>query len=219
MYRFNIDIFLVVSLRNSILIWHRKLKTILSKYNIFASFPPVTDETIHRNQLIATRLFIVVFLSSLISITIFNLLIPIPIRMPVNTPTFQEYLDLHAQYNETLECPCSHISVNYADFIYLNASLHQICSSVYVSSNWSRLIFSSIDSRYMKNPYDFRWTAPHMFQLLASFCQLAKENIENGFLLFSSQQIISNSVIEFKVFAEKIDSAARLYSVNVERYL
>jgi hypothetical protein len=71
----------------------------------------------------------------------------------------------------------------------------------------------------MKNPYDFRWTAPHMFQLLASFCQLAKENIENGFLLFSSQQIISNSVIEFKVFAEKIDSAAKLYSENVERYL
>jgi hypothetical protein len=185
------------------------VKRILSNYNIFSSFPPAADINIHRNQIIATRLFIFVF----------NLLMPISTPVIVNSPTYNEYLDLYDKYEQSLECPCSSIAVPYSSFMEINISFHQICSSVYVGSVWPRIIYSSISWQLVKSPFDFRTIGPQIFQIIASFCQLANDSIKNGLISYSSQQLISNNIIQKNIFSRQTNASLDLFLKTMKRYL
>jgi hypothetical protein len=144
---------------------------------------------------------------------------PISTPVVVNSPTYNEYLDLYDKYEQSLECPCSSIAVPYSSFMEINISFHQICSSVYVGSVWPRIIYSSISWQLVKSPFDFRTIGPQVFQIIASFCQLANDSINNGLILYSSQQLISNNIIQKNIFSQKKNASLNLFLKTMERYL
>jgi hypothetical protein len=195
------------------------VKKMLSNYNLFPTFPPTENASIYRNQIIATRLFIVVFTMALISIAIFNLSVPILTTIPVHSPTYKEYLGFYNQYEQNLECSCTSIAVPYSNFMEINYSFHQICSSVYVGSIWPHIIHAANQFSLEKYPMDFRTVGASIFQIIASFCQLANNTIYNELMAFKSQQLISNNIIQESIFSEQTNASFNLFVQSMERYL
>jgi hypothetical protein len=195
----------------------KEFKTILSKYNIFPTFPPTENKTIYRNQIIATRLFIIVFIIALISITFFNLLVPISTKVVVDSPTYTEYLHLYNQYEQNLACPCTSIAVSYSNFMEVNYSFHQICSSVYVGSVWPQIINAANYFNSEKYQTDFRMIGASIFQIIGSFCELANSTINDELIAFKSQELISYNFIQKSTFLQQTNGSFNLFVISMER--
>ena len=186
----------------------------LSTYNIFQTYPPTED----RNQIIATRLFIIVFTITLTFIASFNLLVTVPTTFTVISPIYDEYASLYDKHNSNLQCPCTSIAVSYSSFTLVNYSFHQICSSIYVGSIWQKLIANSLGNPDETLSVDFRILGPSIFQIIGSFCELANETISNELITFNSQQLISKNAIEQRIFSEQINASFNLFVQTTERY-
>ncbi|CAF1483070.1 unnamed protein product [Adineta ricciae] len=109
----------------------RKLRLYTVNFNIFSSIPPSDDQYELQTQRISTRLFIILLALSLIILILYTSLINGTQTVNVDSPTMARYLQLYSTYPQTLSCDCKQISINYAIFVHLNYSLHQICSSVF----------------------------------------------------------------------------------------
>jgi hypothetical protein len=198
-------------------VW-QNIRTILLNYNIFPSYPPTTDAKIRRSQYISTYLFIFVFSVSLVIISFYKILVTIPTTVVVDSPNYSEYLDLYDKYNQSLQCPCMRIAVPYSSYMEMNASLHQICSSVYVTPLWPLMIHKSIEL-LPATPTDFRRTGVYTFQIIASFCELANVSVNNDLFSFNAQAFVSNTVIERNLFLQKANGSVETFLTSAERYL
>ena len=114
----------------------RKFAQFVRNFNIFKSVPPSINEHDLKNERISTRLFIVLLIISLTILLLYNSLINIIQTNNIKKPTFEQYSQLYSLYQEVLTCPCTQILIDYEKFIRLDYTLHQVCSSVFVSQNW-----------------------------------------------------------------------------------
>lgn len=187
-------------------------------YNIFPSYPPTNDKHIYRKEIISTRLFIFTFIIALIFITSFNLLLTISTTITVDSPIFDEYLDLYDKYQRSLECPCTSIAVSYSSFTSVDYSFHEICSSVYVTSAWQEIIFRSLPTDYWIYSSDFRTIGASVFQIIGSFCELADKTTINQLVTFNSRELVSKNVITENIFSEKLNASFNLFVQTTERY-
>ncbi|CAF3872057.1 unnamed protein product, partial [Rotaria sp. Silwood1] len=56
------------------------------------------------------------------------------ISQTVASPTQEQYEKLLKQYSQTLQCPCTTISIPYEDFLRVASIYHQVCSSDFIQS-------------------------------------------------------------------------------------
>ncbi|CAF3311869.1 unnamed protein product, partial [Rotaria sp. Silwood2] len=137
----------------------RKTTNFYQNFNLFPSIPPSTNLFDLRIQRIATRLYILCLLLSTTTIIIYISLVKITNTVNVNKPSFKEYLRLHSIHSETLICPCTTISIDYKAFLHVEHTLHQVCTSIYVTNDWINYLSLSFDD-IPYDPPDFRWTVP-----------------------------------------------------------
>ena len=187
-----------------------RCKHYLTTLNIFPSVPTSTDEYELNRQRISTRLFLVIFIVSLIVLLFYNSVIMVQKTVKVETPSFTEYsdLNLNSAYNETLTCPCSKISITYGKFIQIEYTLHQVCSSIFVSQPWFKCL-SNIPGNLVQfglPPLDFRASGKISFQALRSFCELINSTILNNRIQFYSNQYVSAFVIPPQLLNFQIES-------------
>lgn len=194
----------------------QNLRTSLLNYNIFPSYPPTTDVKARRSQHISTHLFIFIFSASLILIAFFKIAVTIPTTVVADSPEYSEYLDLYNKYNQSLKCPCMAIAIPYSSFMEINASLHQICSSVYVTPLWPLIIRES--AAFINTlSTDFRRTGAFNFQIIASFCQLANVSVNNELFSFRSQEFVSNAVVDRILFLQQANASVKTFLTSAER--
>ncbi len=185
--------FVVTKISRKICELWRKLKEYFRNLNIFPSVPPSTEEYALQTQRISTRLFIIIFLASLAILLLYTALIKVRKIVTVKKPTFIEYAPLSSTYSQSLRCPCSKISINYGEFLHVDYTLHQVCSSIYVDEDWMKhLMVLDRDSYHWM---DFRWTGIHAFQALKSLCDLIKETISYRLIQFYSNQYVTLSIV------------------------
>ncbi|CAF1505214.1 unnamed protein product [Adineta steineri] len=84
----------------------------------------------------STRLYIVLFLTSLTIIIIYIGVQPQMLTKSFNEPNLNVYNRLLREHGDTLQCPCSSISSTYSQFIQIKPVFHQVCSSIFVSNAW-----------------------------------------------------------------------------------
>ncbi|CAF3732754.1 unnamed protein product [Rotaria sp. Silwood1] len=154
----------------------RKTKNFYQNFNLFPSIPSSTNPFDLRIQRISTRLFILCLLLSTTTIIVYISLVKITNTVNVNKPTVKEYLRLHSTHSETLICPCTTISIDYKAFLHTEHTLHQVCTSIYVTKDWINYLALSFDDEPY-DPPDFRWTGTNIFQTLSTFCALANRTI------------------------------------------
>ncbi|CAF1412367.1 unnamed protein product [Adineta steineri] len=176
----------------------QKLWSIVRDFNLFPSIPPSTDEYQLRNQRISTRIFTILLTLSLTILISYISFINVTKIIYINSPTILQYSQLYLTYPQTLECPCTDISIGYDKFIQVNYTLHQICTSTFITDDWISYLVNSVELVNF-NSDDFRWSGPSIFQALSAFCQLSNQTISNRLIQFYSSQYVSVSVTPLQV--------------------
>lgn len=191
-----------INLRLKLLNLIRKGKRAIWHFNLFESVPPSQDESILRQQRLSTSLFIILFVVFLIILTIYTSQVTALQSITINNPSYSLYMQLYTQYPNTLTCPCTRISVPYKNYVQLNASYHEVCTSSFVEDKWINLLLSSQITIFAST--EFRFTGPAFFQALASFCRLTQKLIENELNNFANTLFITADVMPEDLFMEQI---------------
>jgi len=79
-----------------------------------------------RNQIISTRLFILLFFSSLIGLVGYASLTLRLTNVQIENPSQSTFDKLYSLYSETLDCPCSQTSIQIDKFVDVYVSYHQV---------------------------------------------------------------------------------------------
>ena len=181
-----------------------KLKSFLYAFNIFPSIPLSTDPHQLRNERISTRLFIVLLVLSLYILLVFIALIDVSQTVYIDSPTITRYRQLYVSHSHTLTCACTQITITYDRFLRIQYTLHQVCTSAFVTNAWIDYLNTYSLSRVTYD--DFRWTGTTTFQGLSSLCELVNRTISVRLTQFYSSRYIGVSVTPFEVFQSEIYS-------------
>ena len=204
-----------LSTTESILVILKKLR----KLNLFASQTPVAEEE-HavRDQIISTRVFIILFTISLVVLTTYSSQVEVTGMVTIINPSLEQYDSLYARYSSRLVCPCRNISLPQGLFLLLHPTFHQICQSSFINPLWSNGLTSTNQTETMFSK-DFRQRGPAMFNTIASLCQLAIEAIENGLLDFRTMPFVSTELLSRNEVFHRGVALIDLFITATENYL
>ncbi|CAF3938909.1 unnamed protein product [Adineta steineri] len=134
-------------------------------------------------------------------------------------PTENQYKHFQQIYSNKSICPCSSITMTYANFITIQPYYHQVCSSDLVSARWIQYNTDTIQGVvYLYT--DYRINSELQFQQLAMFCQQAQQIVDNGIETFLQTQFISAQIDSQDLFESKIDLLiSNWQSIILNRYL
>ena len=186
----------------------RKLTRLLQNFNLFPSVPPTTDENQLRNQRISTRLFIFLLVLSLTILVMYTSLVTITKTATIPGSSFQRYLQFASRFSKTLTCPCTKISINYEKILRVTYNLHQVCTSDFVTENWTDYL--SLQSESVSN-FDCRATSVFTFQSLRILCQSVNTTITDSLNSFYSSQYITASVTPSEIFQSQTESLVQQF--------
>jgi hypothetical protein len=143
-------------------------------------------------------------LGAFFSFALFTLLATRTATILVPNPSLDNYTALQDLYPNTLKCPCSTMTIPHRTFISLSPTLHQVCSSDFVSKSWISIVMSltNLDIN-LHIDIDWRSQAGPQFQLLSDLCQLANKTIDDAVRHFITQPFITSSVLtEFDFYTQ-----------------
>jgi hypothetical protein len=129
-------------------------------------------------------------IGSILVILVFTSVSTEMIRITVPSPSLIHYDNLRVSHTDTLRCPCSNVTISYYTFISLSASLHQVCSSDLIESDWLADIEYYFYGMELKEWYYYGLS---QFQFWSTFCQMANTTINDAVNRFLSQSfVVSN---------------------------
>ncbi|CAF1449799.1 unnamed protein product [Adineta steineri] len=182
----------------------RKKRSQLSLANVVPTVPPSADEHKLKNQKISTRLNVLLLILSTTILLLYTFLTNVTMTINVPTPTLTKYERLYSKYSQTLTCPCKHISINYEKFLHIEYSLHQVCTSIFITDEW--ISYLVISNKTTSANINFRRTGSNAFQALRAFCELVENTIDNSLIQFNSSQYITASVASPELFQSQAQS-------------
>ena len=160
---------------------------------------------IYRNR-IATRLFILSMTVILIILNIYTSQSVQTINKTILSPSQVEYEALQEQYPNTLQCPCSVVSIAYKEFVQITPTFHQLCSSNFITAHWYQSLLYPFSLRY---EIDFRKLSSSYFKTLHLFCDMAllimsATNVRFSSTVFVNSHVISRLELETQINASVV---------------
>jgi len=196
-----------------------KLKNLLLNLNLFGSIPPTTDPNILKTEKISTKLFLILFVSSIFIIIIYISFTIITSTIYVQNPTIEQYFELYSKYSDELTCSCNQISIDYQKIVSITFTLHQVCTNDLINGKWMQ----NINHDIVYHVYDideFPSVAPSMFQSLNALCQLVNKTILDNLNRFYLNHYISPSLTSKHILQLQIDSFANQFKLStIETFL
>ena len=177
------------------------------EFNIYDN-PTSTEHTRHQERL-NTRVYIALLVGSMIVIVFYAGLIQHSENRILQTPSQIAYEQLFGQYSDTLQCPCSSVSIAQNDFIsHLNASLHPVCSSALARPEWSTYLLGNplLSADEFLLDFDFRRWGLLLFKTLTSLCSLANETLTIAIVQYQARRFISNQLLPQALFEAENDA-------------
>lgn len=155
----------------------KQIRQYLSTYNLFET----SSSTVHtrRREILSTRIYLILLITSTIILVFYTGLIERTKSGTILSPSQSIYEYLQRTYSNTLQCPCSNISVSYSNFtIHLNVTFHPVCSSDLVAEQWfTSLYLYGAGLAWWIRLQDFRKWGTSYFQSLQSFCLLTNSTV------------------------------------------
>ena len=121
-----------------------------SDLNIFPArfFGSNTDRaTAKRLGQWATRLYIVLFISSLVILALYTFIQSKTLTKTFDKPSFSLYNQLYEEHGNNLKCSCSIIASPYNQFLQIEAVFHQVRKYVYLTAH---VVFDPIVYRFVQ---------------------------------------------------------------------
>ncbi|CAF2973757.1 unnamed protein product [Rotaria sp. Silwood2] len=171
-----------------------------------------TNDT-RRQEIISTRLYLGLVITFTILLFLYTGLIERTTTIMVPTPSISSYVSLQERYSDTLQCPCSTISIPYQEFIiYLNATFHPICSRSDFLSAWHNYFYRYRTTIvYWIHSDDFRSWAIVFFNFLEKYCEQATITVADVIEQFKSDLFVSSEVMFPILFETQIEMILKLF--------
>lgn len=184
--------------------WKIKLLNKARTLNLFDSQSNDVG-TIYRERL-STRFYVLLLSSLIFSIVVYAAFSLRTIVVTVSQPSEQNFRHLYTYYSDTIQCPCSQVTVQYSKFIQSQATLHEVCNSELISQPWIDGIYGANVS--FVSPTDVRTILSAFWQWVRSFCDLARGTLIDVYTDLNSNLLLSPTaqpqhLIEAKVEATK----------------
>ena len=139
----------------------------LIKLNVYETEPNI------ENQLLATRIYLVLLMISIIIVSTFVGLTQQAHTVTIQSPNESQFNSLHIQYPHSLSCPCTNIGIMYSTFVEISPVTHSLCSTSFYSVDaWIFPI--STNQTWMDLDLFLLIT---QFRLLSSICELVSKEI------------------------------------------
>ena len=193
--------------RHSSNIW-AKLGHNLVTFNVFDSGS--TQIEIVRRQRFSTRFYVLFLSVSILIIIIYTSLSIEMVSETVFTPSPAQYEKLSNSHFVTFQCPCTQISIRHEEFMTINTSFHQICSSDFVKEIWLDYLFGdSFWYKYHRSDLRVRGTA--YFSLLSTLCTFSRTIIENAAEQFLGEAFINTQLMSELEFLSKTNDILQVF--------
>ncbi|CAF1644072.1 unnamed protein product, partial [Adineta ricciae] len=182
------------------------IKHWMQTFTMFYSTSQLNVSRTHevRNNIIATRVCIVLLALSLCGFFFYTSQISILKVVHTKEPSYEKYLELDRRFHQTLSCPCTHISNRYDKFMQLKvAKYHEVCQSIYVTFDWLWLLVQSVPENVSITPDDFRVSGVNWFQALGFFCNLSRTTITEELIRFNSRTFVTSHVLTLDLFKQQ----------------
>ena len=189
------------SLQNRIRVGLQQIRNL----NLFPSNPPTNDQHQLTNQIISTRLFLFAFIVAFIILVTYTSSITITKAIIHKHPSLQQYQQLYQSQSHSLICPCTQISTQYKTILYGQYTLHQVCSSHFVTDQWiSYLSRARGPGLFWSSEY--RVTSIHTFRTLKSLCNLVNETINNSLTRFYATDFVTLDLVPPDIFTVQLQA-------------
>ena len=127
----------------------------------------------------------------------------------VPNPSLDQYKQLYARYPSTLACPCRQVSIQYKTFVRMNYTLHEVCTSVYVTREWIAFIALAVDEfDNASNPLSI---ALNTFRTLSSLCASIESLVSVNLLQFDSGTYFSDGVTPANAFTSQSEERIKQF--------
>lgn len=201
--------------------WLSLVWKLLINLNLYET-PTRNEQRIYRQRM-TTRLFIVSMIACFATMSVYMIASVRSNTIVAQNPSQSDYERLHNNYSSTLRCVCSESIISYSDFVEIIPNYHQLCSSAFISSAWYNQLI--LKDRPQLLPFYSEWIniGSAYFQLLASFCSLVQNTINDTYRIFSAKKFVSSVVVPESSFLQEIqteiDSYTQLTNVEFARSL
>jgi hypothetical protein len=100
----------------------------LIRLNLFANAKTIREGNVQsiEDQIITTRIYLVLLFSSLFILILFTSLVETTKSITIPTPSESEYVKLESAYPNTLKCSCREITIPYDSFLSIIPIYHQV---------------------------------------------------------------------------------------------
>ncbi|CAF1356920.1 unnamed protein product [Didymodactylos carnosus] len=164
-----------------------------------------------KNQIYSTRIIISLLIVLVIVLAIYTGIQQQTILVTIQSPSVEQFNTVAYNYPNTLICPCSNLAIEYNTFITFNLEYHQICSSDFITPAWISYVGYSHNIIMIHNHLDFRSAGNGLFILLADFCKLVNQTIDDALIVFKSTQFISSNAISSTLFNIQVNALIDLF--------
>ncbi|CAF4149931.1 unnamed protein product [Rotaria sp. Silwood2] len=172
-----------------------------------------TENQTIRYERFSTRLYLLLLFTSILTLIIYTILSKEMIQPIILLPTQARYEELLSSHSNTLQCPCTHISVAYKDFITINTTLHQVCSSDFVDKKWIYFLYGNGFSGYQERS-DLRIRGAAYFGFLAKLCKLSDTTIKYTINQFLETSFISSQIMPQSQFNIQMNATTSQFESN-----
>ncbi|UJR29659.1 hypothetical protein I4U23_017207 [Adineta vaga] len=179
----------------------KKFVKSLKQLNLFKNIEKRSEEDIKHQRMI-TRIYLLLLAGSFLILLLFTSLETEIITITESNPSFTTYNYLQKSYSNTLRCPCSMTTIPYKELMTLSPTLHQICSSDFITDQWIQILQKAFDF----NVEDWRNRAYSQFQLLSNLCKLAKNTIDDAVQRFRLQSLFVSSILSESEYNTQINT-------------
>jgi hypothetical protein len=102
----------------------------ITNINLFET-TPTGDERVQRQQKVYTRIYLIFFIGIMSAIISYNALMERRTSKTHYSPSIVNYKNLYDIYQDGVNCPCTHVSLPYSEFVTdLRVDLfHRVCVS------------------------------------------------------------------------------------------
>ena len=167
-------------------------------------------------QVLATRFFIGLLGISMFFFVLYSSLTVVTETVTVNKPLLDRYLKLEEKYQPTIVCPCSSVSNEYQQFSSIRPTLHQICASNIIQTDWlTDKVAIVSDNHNQYAIYSFQYLSQWL-SVLTSFCQLSFTTIHDQLLLFNSTRFVTQNLLSETLFRTQMDEFISLFQLTVQ---
>ena len=195
-----------------------RVRQYLSTYSLFEN----ASSTMHtqRHERTTTRLYYIILIRFTITLVMYAEIIERTKdrTIPVSSKATYEYL--RGLETDTLQCPCSELSMSYNNFtVYLYASFHPVCPSDFLSDVWLTYFdqFGGSSVCWLR-PRDLRKWGILLDNRTQSLNSLANDTITDVICQLKSSSFISAKAMSSSEIEAQVNGAFELFTRSLQLF-